>query len=334
MRHTIVHAVVLAALAGFIMVGCDARPPVPKTPDGKKLTTLTVSAGDEAELAGATAMEACRIEYKFRLEVLQSYYEHIGDATKYLWAQEELENLAEAQKFTWVGLPQIVPPEREPIEGADERVLVEDLVLSRRRFIASMDELAQLYERKNIAWKASVIRNVQARLLPHRTYMYFISAEVPGPELRPSEVVSAAEQLYAEAMKLYKSGKPLPGVTSYPKQRKALELLVQIVHEYPTSTKIALSAYFIGEIYKEYFQEDLRSVQWYERAWQWDPDVPQPARFQAATVYDIRLHDIDKAIECYKLAIQYDPDRFRNKDYARQRIRELTKVSRQPRPKQ
>lgn len=326
MRHTIVQSTVFVALAGFLMAGCSARPPVPKTLSGDKLTMLTVNSGDETEITGAAAMEASRIEYKFRLEVVRSYYKHVGDGTKYLWTEEELENLAEAQKFAWVGLPKITPPASEAIEGADERVLVEDLVFSRRKFIESMDELAQFYDRKGDTWKAKVIRNVDARLLPHRTYMYFINAEIPGPDLRPSEVISAAEQLYAEGIKLYKSGKPLPGVTSYPKQRKALELLVQLVHEYPTSTKIALSAYYIGEIYKEYFQEDLRAVQWYERAWQWDPDIAQPARFQAAAIYDIRLQDPDKAIELYRQAIQYDPGRFRNREFARERIKVLTET--------
>ncbi len=329
MRHTIVRMIVLAALAGMmVLAGCDARPPVPKAISGDPLTTLSVNSEDQAELAGAAAMEACRIEYKFRLEVLQSYYYQVGDATRYIWTQDELKNLAEAQKFEWIGLPKIVPPSKESVAGADERVLVEDLVISRRKFLASMEELAQFYERKNDAWKGKVIRNVQGRLLPQRTYMYFLDAEIPGPDARPSQVISAADQIYDEAYKLYKSGKPLPGVTSYPKQSRALELFVQLVQEYPTSTKIALSAYFIAEIYKEYFQEDYRAVQWYERAWQWDTNILQPARFQAATVYDLRLHDYDKAIELYEQSILHDPPRFRNKEFAQQRIKELNEEKR------
>ncbi len=332
MRHTIVQITVLVALAGFVVMqaGCDARPPAPKALSGDPLTTLSVNSEDPAEIAGAAAMEAGRIEYKFRLEVLQNYYYHVGDATRYIWTQDEIKNLDEAQQFEWVGLPKIVPPSKESVAGADERVLVEDLVVSRRKFLAGMEELAQYYERKNDGWKAKVIRNVQARLLPQRTYMYFLDAEIPGPDARPTQVISAADQLYDEAYKLYKSGKPLPGVTSYPKQSKALELFVQLVQEYPSSTKIALSAYFIAEIYKEYFQEDYRAVQWYERAWQWDPNILQPARFQAATVYDLRLQDHDKAIELYEQSILHDPPRFRNKEFAQQRIRELNEAKRKP----
>ena len=98
----------------------------------------------------------------------------------------------------------------------------------------------------------------------------------------------------------------------------------KLIHDYPQSTKIALSAYYIADINKEYFRENTLAVYWYERAWTWDPHITEPARFQAATVYDIHLHDYAKAVECYRLSIKYDPWRLRDPEYAAKRIEELT----------
>jgi hypothetical protein len=99
---------------------------------------------------------------------------------------------------------------------------------------------------------------------------------------------------------------------------------MDLVHTYPTSTRIALSAYYIGEIYKEYFDENYRGVLWYERAWQWDPGITQPARFQAAVVYDYRLHHRGKAVELYRLVLQDETFNVTNTLFAERRIEELT----------
>jgi len=41
-------------------------------------------------------------------------------------------------------------------------------------------------------------------------------------------------------------------------------------------------------------------------------------------VYDIHLHNYSKAVECYRLSLKYDPERWGNADFATQRIKELT----------
>ncbi len=64
-------------------------------------------------------------------------------------------------------------------------------------------------------------------------------------------------------------------------------------------------------------------MRWYERAWQWDQNILKPARFQAATVWDYRLQNKAKAVECYKLAIQHEQFNSSNVSFAHRRIREL-----------
>ena len=137
-------------------------------------------------------------------------------------------------------------------------------------------------------------------------------------------VSPAADALFAKAMKLHQRGKILPGLTNYDKQRQALGLFRQLVREHPTSDKIAQAAYYVGEIYKEYFDEDVRAVHWYERAWQWQPDLLLPARFQAATVYDLRLAQYGTAVRLYQEVIKHEQFNGSNVRFARRRIEELT----------
>ncbi len=83
-----------------------------------------------------------------------------------------------------------------------------------------------------------------------------------------------------------------------------------------------------GEIHKEYLpgQEEL-AVKWYERAWTWDPRTPHTARFQAAVVFDYRLHDRDRALELYKSVVRDESHDRSNLRFATRRIRELTSAA-------
>jgi tetratricopeptide (TPR) repeat protein len=161
-------------------------------------------------------------------------------------------------------------------------------------------------------------------------YLYFLEAEIPPPDMKPTNVIPAADKLYDQALKLYRQGQIGPAITNYDKERQALMMLQQLVRTYPNSTKIALAAYRIAEIYKEYFNENVRAVHWYERAWQWDPTITEPARFQAAVIYDLRMHNFAKGVELYREALEYDPPRFGNAHFCRQRIKELIEQGKVP----
>jgi len=309
------------------LCGCDRKPPPPKTEQGRVLSVLAVDPNDQQEQQAVTALESARVNYKFRLEVLLAYYEKVGNMDKRNWALRELKNLSEAQTFTWANIPEVLPPQRESLEQADEQALVEYTIAARRRYLGALDELIQFYRRRSPgSYKALRVENIRARFDPVRTYMYFLEAEMPGPDIRPIEVIPEADELYDRAIKLHEQGKGFLRIfvtTSYKKQREALSLLLKLVRKYPRSTKVALAAFYIGEIYKEYFNENVRAVHWYQRAWQWDPEIPKPARFQAAVVWDLRLHQKEKAIECYKAVIEHEQFNKSNVAFARRRLKEL-----------
>jgi len=324
MKRTASGIVILAILGG-VMIGCDT-PPGPPAERWNVPKTMYVELGDAEEQEAVTALEVERVSYDHRLQVLQAHYNRIGNKDKYDWTERELANLRQAKTFEWTGTGKIEPPSKESLEFADERVLAEAVVEAREAYLADVEKLAQFYERQGPAcrYKAKRVRNMQARFDPIRTYKYFLNAEVGPPDLTPTEVIPAADALFQKACDLHRGGKPLPLVTDYPKQRQALMMFLALIRDYPRSTKIALSAYYIGDIYKEYFNEDVRSVLWYQRAWEWDPNVTEPARFQAATVYDFRLHNKARAVACYRLALQHEQFNTSNVRYSRQRLEELT----------
>ena len=109
---------------------------------------------------------------------------------------------------------------------------------------------------------------------------------------------------------------------------RSAEAFRTLIERFPSSDKIDDAAFFSGDIHKEYLsgQESL-AVKWYERAWAWNPDTPHPARFNAAVVYDYRLHDRDRALELYQQVITQDADADQsNVRFATRRISQLTEA--------
>lgn len=318
-------AAVLASLAILWTSGCDRPPSAPKLPDGEKLEVLQISPDDAEEVEAVKAAEATRVNYEYRLSVLEGFYVRNGNLVKIRWVRREAKNLQDAQVFRWEGV-KVTFPEGESLVGSEERLLVENVIAARKSWLEALAKLEKLYAARGADFKQRVIQNVQDRFDPVRTYQYFLKAEVPGPEMRPVEVIPDADRLYEEALRLYRKGKGWSRTfptTDYNDQRKALVLFRKLVAQHPRSTKIALSAFYIGEIYKEYFREYIRAVLWFQRAWEWDPFVTEPARFQAAVVYDV-LREKDQAVKCYRLAIRHDPWRLGNAEYARDRVEALT----------
>jgi len=327
MTKTMAYAVATGLLA-WTLVGCNLPPSEPKTAGHKAPKALSVVAGNSAEREAVLAAEKARVEYRYRLVVLQNYYSRTGNLDKHRWTERELDNLATAQRFTWEGLADISEPAGESLQNADEHLLVEYVVSARKAWLKAVQDLVAYYRQTTPgSYKAERVANVLERFDPVRTYLYILDAEVPPADLKPVEVIPQADEMYEKAISLHEQGKGLLHTfltTSYPKQRQALGILLRMVRLYPRSTKIALAAYHIGEIYKEYFNENLRAVAWYERAWQWDPNITKPARFQAATVHDLRLLNRAKAIELYRQVILHEQFNASNVQWSHNRIRDLT----------
>ncbi len=320
MKTTATWMMVLTLAACAVLVGCDTKPEPLRGPDGRVIAFITVDPESPEELDLTTALLLAEENYRYRLEVLEAYYEHIGVIDKDDYAEQELANLNDARWFEFSGVPEIVSPEGESVEDADERLLVEYTARARNDYKEALATLRDYYYSTGQTTRARAIERIDERLDFVRTYAYYAEAEVPGPDLRPVDVIPEADEMFAEAMRLYHEGQILPAITDYRKERQALSLLLELVRRYPTSTKISLAAFYIGEIYKEYFDDNLRAVAWYERSWQWDSSIPKPARFQAAVVYDLRMREYEKALQLYQAVLRDETFSRSNVDFARDRI--------------
>ena len=309
MMQTMRRAVVLI-LAAVLPGGC-----------GGKARQLA----EPKELALAQGVEVARVDYQFRLEVLRDQMKAAGDLRKQLWAERELENLTGAHDLAWGGLAKISPPERATLAQANTPLLVEYVVSARQTYLKAMDTLLSLYQSTQDRPNVKRVQDVLDRFNPMRTYLYYLTAEIPPADLRADQAVLVATDMFDSALAAFNHGKKawVVGDAARAKHIEAFRGFRQVVRKHPTSNKIARSAFFLAEVYRIYGEYERAAV-WYDRAWQWDARVPDPARYRAATLYDFKLKDADKALEYYNLAVLHDRNRD-NVDYARERIRDLTR---------
>ncbi len=300
--------------------GCDVPPPTPRNHDDTVVKEVVITRDAEREVV--QSLIDVQVVYRYRLSVLKAYYLKAGALAKKNWAEREWTNLDRAQTFTYVGVTP-KPVERGPsLEKVDEATLVEMVVGARSEYTAAVDSLILYYQSTGDRFKESLADNIRRRFNPVRTYMYFLDAEVPPADLRPAEVIPEAETLYAEALRLHKMGKII--IVDHRKQRRSLMKFLELVRRYPSSTRIAYSAYYIGRIYR-YFDEDYRSLLWYKRAVQWDPLLDRPARFEAAKVADYDLRNRELAVQLYRESLEHETFNASHAKYANRRISVITR---------
>lgn len=212
------------------------------------------------------------------------------------------------------------------IADAHEVDLVETLLTHRNRYIETLRRLRQYYEEHGNAEKEAWARFELQGLARVQKFRYLLDAEVPSVALRPTEEIPEADALYEKGRDLMRrGGHGIPGIYRQDRMIEAAEVFRELIQRYPNSDKIDDAAFLCGEIHKEYLpgQEPI-AIKWYERAWTWNPQTPHPARFQAAVIYDFRLHDRDRALELYREVLKHEAQHKGNVDFATRRIQELT----------
>lgn len=319
--------VIMTSLLGGCLLlgwGCDIRQSPPTTRYGEAVKKVVPE--NAAEMAVVQTLVDASTTYEYRLNVLKQYYmTQRGAYAKGQWADDELRNLLRAWTFTFEGVTPADVPAAPALDQANEATLVEQVIAAREDFLVSLQTVRTHYVSAGRKLQAGLVENVNRRLDPLLFRAYFLDAEVPPADLRPVAVISAAEVLYSEALGLHKAGKHVLLPTGYRKERQALAKFQELIRTYPNSTKIALSAFYVGEIYRK-FKHNYRAVAWYERAWQWDPNLPKPARYRAATVWDRRLHHRERALQLYREAVQHETFHGAQVNSAQRRIAELSGV--------
>jgi hypothetical protein len=262
-----------------------------------------------------------RERYQQALLSLNECYREKGNHIKLRWTEQEMKRLAAIEPFGEPG-PQLTA-------RVHEVDLVEDLAEARQAYHQSLDALAMFYQEAGDPTRMQWVEEEQSFARRIQPFAYLQDAEIPGEWLRPTDSIPEADALYEQAYARMKEGGH--GVWALYREDvmlDALDMMRRVIYEYPTSDKIDDAAFFIGEIHKEYLKDQSEiAVQWYERAWTWNPETPHQARFQAAVVYDYRMHDRAKALEAYHAVLKDETWEWTNVDFARKRIRQLTEES-------
>ncbi len=208
---------------------------------------------------------------------------------------------------------------------------VESLAAAREGYKQALLDLIAYYESTGNATKLQWARTELKTFDQMVQYRYLMPGEWLPENLAAIDSIEEADQLYAEAMSLYRQSGGLILVTNEARLRESLQVFNQIIGDYPSSDKIDDAAYRAGRIYEHFRNYELAAV-FYQRAFQWNPQTRYPARFRAAYVLDRRLMLRADALVLYKLAVEQESMYQNNTDYARMRIAQLSTPTPEPAP--
>ena len=204
--------------------------------------------------------------------------------------------------------------------------LVEQMAGSRTAYRISLESLAKYYESTGSAIKHNWARQELDSFMKGARYHYLMTGQVAGARLSASSSIPEADALFDEAIAIYKDAGGLVIITDSDKLRLALNKFNLVISQYPTSDKIDDAAYRAGRIY-EHFKENEIAAVYYQRAYQWDPHTPYPARFKAGYLFDRRLRMRKEALIAYQLSIEREPQYEENVEHAKSRILQMTKIA-------
>lgn len=204
--------------------------------------------------------------------------------------------------------------------------LVEQMAQHRRSYEEYLERLEQFYDLQGNQLKATWAISEQKKLKRGPRREYLVMAEVAGPDLRATESIPEAQQLYSDAIKELMAARSKFGKMFIDKEKLygARDKFIELITEYPQSDKIDDAAFQIGEIYRHYLKDYPTALLYYQRVRQWDPRTPLPVSDAMARIYDHHVHDRIKALNYYRQAIELESAFPANMVYAENRILKIT----------
>jgi tetratricopeptide (TPR) repeat protein len=235
-------------------------------------------------------------------------------------------NTGTSQKLPIRSTPYVADPNK-PLAvatSANEIDLVEKMAANRQAYQRSLQALIQYYDASGNHDKTTWAQQELTALNQIPQYQYIIEAQVMPATLKATESIAAADQMYAEAEKLNRDAGVIPIAATKNQEllRAALRKYGQLISTYPTSDKIDDAAYKMARIH-EGFRDFTIALAFYQRAYQWDPATPYPARFRAADILDRKLHRRGEALAVYQEAIAKEARYTDLRLMAERRVQEL-----------
>jgi tetratricopeptide (TPR) repeat protein len=204
--------------------------------------------------------------------------------------------------------------------GGSDFELVEKLLVARRNYQTSLEQLHAHYLRTNDIERANWVKDEIKGFYLCPQHAYRLELEVPHPGLHGTTNIVEANRLYSEAMHYKDKGWNNDYILN---QRRAEILFQKILTQYPQSYKISDTAYQLGDIYEsKAFKHYKRAALYFERCAQWNPQTTHDARLRAARLYDRQLKDRTEALRMYREVKDHETDP-RRKAEAEKRLVEL-----------
>ena len=244
-----------------------------------------------------------RANYRENLHRLVEFYQKHGDTQRQDWAERELKEFAEIRQGDY--LPDVranlVVVE---LENATESDTVEAMLGYRKAYRKTLTSLIKVLEEAKDGTRWAQANRELKGLIAVNKYVYLRDADTPGPELRPTKNIAAADALYEQAMELKKNSRGL-GVRRYETQL-SMETFRRLISQYPSSDKIEDAAFQIAELCRDNLRDYQRAVRWYECVVAWDPDTHLRANYCIAEIYDKHLVNRLTALDYYRRALQIE----------------------------
>jgi tetratricopeptide (TPR) repeat protein len=231
-------------------------------------------------------------------------------------------NQGSSQRLPNRGVMPSTPLAIETVASADEIDLVEQLSSQRQAYRASLEKLVKYYDVSGNSSKLTWARTELQALDRIPQYRYIIGP-VASADHKATERLQACDDMYAKAMETERKAGVLPVLKDEELLRAALSQYDELLSKYPNCDKIDDVAYRMAGIH-EYFKDYTIALQYYQRAYQWDPATPYPARFKAAAILDWRLHRRAEALQLYQEAIVKESQHTELKASAERRIQDLS----------
>ena len=232
-----------------------------------------------------------------------------------------------------MGMGQRIPEDPRPVTrsvpaGVGEADIVTELEASRQAYRTALEQLVVYYSRAGnntkLQWANKELDAV--RVMPK---YHYIPEVIDKPiNLKATTPIPAADDLYYDALDYAKKAGRIRGLKNRNLLRLALEKYNRLIREHETSDKIDDAAFNAGVINEEFKDYSIALV-YFQRAYYWDPDTVNPARFRAARILDRNMHRYAEALELYQQAVATEGRRDKNrqwKDFAEKRIRGLQKL--------
>ena len=211
---------------------------------------------------------------------------------------------------------------------AGEVDIVEDVGANREAYKQSLEMLVRYYEKTGNNTKLNWAQK-ELNALNVMPWYNYIPAVVTPDQARQTISIRDADMLYEDALSFEQQATPIGElVVNKNAYRQALARFEQLIKQYPTSDKIDEAAFEAGKI-SEYFKDYTIALDYYKRAYKWNPDTTYPARYRAARILDKYMHRYSEALALYKEAIEKESIYGQNLEWklnAEERISALEKT--------